>query len=507
MQQRLVRRKETQPLQFPNAGSCFRNPEGDRAGRLIEAAGAKGWRVGGAEVSRLHANFIVNVDGATAQDVTTLLARVRRAVHDQFAVDLELEVHLVGEFVCDVSCGVQSVGSPSSWAARAPNARSRSRAGTGVMRALEAWAIRARSLDFDNRFVENDPRDSSRTSCSTRCTVPAAKTARFKASWSGCGLPYTGSGILGCALAMDKHLTKKILSAEGLPTPNWDAYDLGGGTLPLLPGSLDLAARRQTAQRRLERRRDAREDARTVDASDGRASTRTHNPQVLAEEYIAGREFSCGVLGEEALPVVEIVAGDEFYSLRREVLAGRKPPSVSRADRRGSRRAPAHARALGAPADRLARLLAHRLHRLQRRPAVHPRGQRAPWAHAEQPDPGRSRGRSGSRTTRSSTAWSATRSAAGPRARTQAGKAPRTKKSGWYPGQLMDRAARWKLPLVGEGQQSMREARRASRRTEHQGNARSPCASISKAGRSRSTPASSFSTTCSPRWPSMRASV
>lgn len=99
MQARLVRRKETQPLQFPNAGSCFRNPPGDKAGRLIEAAGAKGWRVGGAEVSALHANFIVNVDGATAQDVTTLLARVRRAVHDKFAVDLELEVHLVGEFI------------------------------------------------------------------------------------------------------------------------------------------------------------------------------------------------------------------------------------------------------------------------------------------------------------------------------------------------------------------------------------------------------------------------
>ena len=100
MQRRLVRRKETQPLQFPNAGSCFRNPDGNHAGRLIEEVGAKGWRVGGAEVSRLHANFIVNVDGATAQDVTTLLARVRRAVHERFAVDLELEVHLVGEFIC-----------------------------------------------------------------------------------------------------------------------------------------------------------------------------------------------------------------------------------------------------------------------------------------------------------------------------------------------------------------------------------------------------------------------
>lgn len=99
MQERLVRRKATQPIQFPNAGSCFRNPPGDKAGRLIEAVGAKGWRVGGAEVSPLHANFIVNVEDAKARDVTTLLARVRRAVGDAFGVEMQLEVHLVGEFV------------------------------------------------------------------------------------------------------------------------------------------------------------------------------------------------------------------------------------------------------------------------------------------------------------------------------------------------------------------------------------------------------------------------
>lgn len=99
MQRRLVRRKETQPLQWPNAGSCFRNPPGDRAGRLIEAAGAKGWSCGGAQVSELHANFIVNRDGATAADVASLLARVRRAVHDRFGIELEFEVHFVGVFV------------------------------------------------------------------------------------------------------------------------------------------------------------------------------------------------------------------------------------------------------------------------------------------------------------------------------------------------------------------------------------------------------------------------
>ncbi len=103
LQARLVRRKATQPVAMPNAGSCFRNPEGDHAARLIEALGAKGWREGGAEVSPVHANFIVNTGGATAQDVATLLARVRRAVAEQFSVDLHLEVHLVGEFT-DTAC-------------------------------------------------------------------------------------------------------------------------------------------------------------------------------------------------------------------------------------------------------------------------------------------------------------------------------------------------------------------------------------------------------------------
>jgi UDP-N-acetylmuramate dehydrogenase len=99
MQARLVRRKSTQPIALPNAGSCFRNPEGDKAARLIEAAGCKGWREGDAEVSTLHANFINNVGEATAKDVATLLARVHRTVFEKFGVDLQLEVHLVGVFI------------------------------------------------------------------------------------------------------------------------------------------------------------------------------------------------------------------------------------------------------------------------------------------------------------------------------------------------------------------------------------------------------------------------
>jgi UDP-N-acetylmuramate dehydrogenase len=99
MQTRLVRRKQTQPIALPNAGSCFRNPPGDKAARLIEATGAKGWREGKAEVSPLHANFINNLGGASGRDVATLLARVRRAVRDRWDVELQLEVHLVGVFI------------------------------------------------------------------------------------------------------------------------------------------------------------------------------------------------------------------------------------------------------------------------------------------------------------------------------------------------------------------------------------------------------------------------
>jgi len=105
LQSRLVRRKATQPVGIPNSGSCFRNPPGDHAGRLIEAAGLKGAREGGAEVSPLHANFIVNTGNASARDVASLLARVRRTVVEKFGIELHLEVHLVGEFV-DTECQV-----------------------------------------------------------------------------------------------------------------------------------------------------------------------------------------------------------------------------------------------------------------------------------------------------------------------------------------------------------------------------------------------------------------
>lgn len=90
-------RKETQP---PGAsmGSTFKNPVGDFAGRLIEAAGLKGHRVGRAMISPVHANFIINLDGATAQDIWKLMKIAQDAVREKFGILLEPEFELVGEF-------------------------------------------------------------------------------------------------------------------------------------------------------------------------------------------------------------------------------------------------------------------------------------------------------------------------------------------------------------------------------------------------------------------------
>lgn len=88
-------RREKQPLEFPSAGSVFRNPEGYSAGRLIEKAGIKGMRVGDAEVSLKHANFIVNRGNASAEDVIQLISKVKKIVKDKFDVILEEEQEIV----------------------------------------------------------------------------------------------------------------------------------------------------------------------------------------------------------------------------------------------------------------------------------------------------------------------------------------------------------------------------------------------------------------------------
>lgn len=184
--------------------------------------------------------------------------------------------------------------------------------GSEVLRALHSLGYEARSLDYDERFVDA-LRQQKPDVVFVALHGPGGEDGHVQALLEYLSIPYTGSGLEAAALSMDKHLTKKLLAAEGLPTPVWDLFDLAGGTLPLLPGSLDLPL---VIKPRFE------------GSSNGIAIVRTHEEwtnamleasksygQILAEEFVEGREFTCAVLGEEALPIVEIVANrDGFYS-------------------------------------------------------------------------------------------------------------------------------------------------------------------------------------------------
>jgi UDP-N-acetylmuramate dehydrogenase len=94
----VTKRKAAQPSGYPNSGSMFRNPPGDYAGRLIEAAGLKGSKIGDAKIAERHGNFIVNLGGAKAEDVHRLMELARAEVKRQFGVELQPEVRLIGEW-------------------------------------------------------------------------------------------------------------------------------------------------------------------------------------------------------------------------------------------------------------------------------------------------------------------------------------------------------------------------------------------------------------------------
>lgn len=98
MEELANKRREKQPLEYPSAGSTFKRPEGYFAGKLIEDAGLKGYQVGGAQISEKHCGFVINRGGATAQQIYQLTEDVKRIIREQFGVEMEREIALLGEF-------------------------------------------------------------------------------------------------------------------------------------------------------------------------------------------------------------------------------------------------------------------------------------------------------------------------------------------------------------------------------------------------------------------------
>ena len=95
MRELMQKRKASQPLEWPSAGSTFKRPTGYFAGTLIDQCGLKGLTIGGAQVSKKHAGFVINIGGATSADILALMAEVQRIVYEQKGVRLEPEVRVI----------------------------------------------------------------------------------------------------------------------------------------------------------------------------------------------------------------------------------------------------------------------------------------------------------------------------------------------------------------------------------------------------------------------------
>jgi D-alanine-D-alanine ligase len=192
--------------------------------------------------------------------------------------------------------------------------------GQGVLAACERLGYEARSLDFDERFVDG-VKSFAPDVVFNALHGPGGEDGTIQGILDWLGVAYTGSDLRGCALAMDKHFTKKLLSAEGLPTPAWDTFDFDGGTLPLLPGSLNLPLvvkpRNEGSSAGVSIVRTHEEWSRAM------IELSEHRSTILAEEYAEGREFAVGVLFETALPVIEILPqGREFYDYEAKYTVG-----------------------------------------------------------------------------------------------------------------------------------------------------------------------------------------
>jgi len=184
--------------------------------------------------------------------------------------------------------------------------------GNEAARALTSLGYDVQTLDYDAAFIDAI-RSIAPDAVFNALHGPGGEDGQIQAILDFLNIPYTGSGVEASALALDKHLTKKLFAAEGFPTVAWDVFDLSGGTLPLLPGTLGLPLvvkpRNEGSAAGVTIVQTHEEWTQTmIDVS------KTHS-EILAEEYIPGREFTVGILGEEVLPVIEILPNlDGFYS-------------------------------------------------------------------------------------------------------------------------------------------------------------------------------------------------
>ncbi|ADL54381.1 D-alanine/D-alanine ligase [Gallionella capsiferriformans ES-2] len=328
----LAKRISSQPLNLPNAGSVFRNPANDYAARLIEQCGLKGKKIGGAQVSEKHANFIVNVDNATADEIENLICQVRQTVMTQTGVDLHPEVKIIGEASVKMANSKTdfktlnpefSTLNPAAYGKVAVLFGGRSaerevslKSGAAVLASLLRSGVDAHAFDPASRSLQ-ELQEQGFDRVFIALHGRFGEDGTVQGALELLGIPYTGSGVMASSLGMDKWRSKLVWQAGGLPVP--DFMMLAEQSEPLdVIGKLGLPLFVKPAN-----------EGSSVGISKVKAvgelqaayrEAARHDPLVIAERFIGGGEYTVAILGDQVLPVIKIEPANEFYDFEAKYL-------------------------------------------------------------------------------------------------------------------------------------------------------------------------------------------
>jgi D-alanine-D-alanine ligase len=322
----LTKRINSQPLSLPNAGSVFRNPPGYYAARLIEMCGLKGMCIGGAQVSDKHANFIVNVGGATAADIENLINAVRETVAVKTGVQLHQEVKIIGDTemmnkklsdprtpTMNPESRVLDPGSLGKVAVlfggRSSEREVSLKSGAAVLAALKRSGVDAHAFDPATRNLQalvDEGFDRAFIALHGRF----GEDGTVQGTLELLGIPYTGSGVMASALGMDKWRSKLVWQAAGLPVPEFLLINEQSESMQVVQ-QLGLPLFVKPANEG-----SSVGISKVKTESELHAAYQTaarHDKLVIAERFIGGGEYTVAILGEQALPVIKIEPANEFY--------------------------------------------------------------------------------------------------------------------------------------------------------------------------------------------------
>ncbi len=342
-------KKRTQDWSAPSAGCIFKNPAGRKAaGWLVDRAGLKGFSVGGAMVSKIHSNFMVNTGGAKAADVLALIEEVKGRVFRRFGIELELEVQLLpkeGPVRETVNKG-NSGGRRESAAAEGligvlcggPSAEREIslRSGKAVYEALRSKGLPVSLVVLSENLsrISQELKDSGISRAFIALHGSFGEDGTIQALLENLGIPYTGSEVEASRYAMDKIAARRRWIAAKLPVPHL-----------ILAEPVNAVTRAREMKFPLMVKPVAQgssfgmsivDSAEQLPAAAQKAGE--YGEEIILEEYLPGPELTVSILDGKPLPVIQIVPKNRFYDYEAKYTPGmteyRVPAPLSEADTR-----------------------------------------------------------------------------------------------------------------------------------------------------------------------------